>query len=440
VHRLFTNNLIRSEWKNRKRPILINNWEATYFNFNDAKLYNIAKDAAGLGIEMLVMDDGWFGHRNDDTTSLGDWFVNPSKIQRGLGQLVRDINTLGLGFGIWFEPEMVSEDSDLFKAHPDWAFVIPGRKPILSRAQLVLDMTRSDVRDHLFKVISDVLRSANITYVKWDMNRHLTDLYSAMLPRDRQGEIYHRYVLGLYDLLERVTAAFPHILLEGCSGGGGRFDAGMLYYAPQSWLSDDTDAIERLKIQFGSSLAYPVSSFGAHVSVVPNHQTGRSVPMTTRGVVAMTGTFGYELDITQVSAEDKTTIKALNAKFHKYYDVIHGGDLYRLVSPFENPFYCAWLFVSPDKRTALLNVVQILARPIPPLVVLTLQGLEPDRLYTISRYPGRTFSGSALMNAGICLEWATGDGIAWQYEIGEVVAPKAGGGDAQRNSLDPCDQ
>jgi alpha-galactosidase len=315
---------------------------------------------------------------------------------------------------------MVSEDSDLYRAHPDWAFVIPGRKPLLGRAQLVLDMTRPDVRDYLFTAISAILRSANITYVKWDMNRHLTDLYSALLPRDRQGEIYHRYVLGVYDLLERVTGAFPHVLLEGCSGGGGRFDAGMLYYAPQSWLSDDTDAIERLKIQFGSSLAYPVSSFGSHVSVVPNHQIGRSVPMKTRGVVAMMGSFGYELDITQVSAADKSTVKELNGLFHKYYDVIHGGDLYRLVSPFENQFYCAWMFVSPDKRKALVNVVQILARPLAPLVILTLQGLEPERLYTISRYPGQVFSGSALINAGIGLEWQDGDGIAWQYEIQAV--------------------
>jgi alpha-galactosidase len=370
---------------------------------------------------MLVMDDGWFGHRNDDTTSLGDWFVNLNKIKRGLGKLVQDINSIGLSFGIWLEPEMISENSELYRAHPDWAFVIPFRKPILSRDQLVLDITRSDVRDYLVNVISDLLRSANISYVKWDMNRHLTDLYSTLLPRERQGEIYHRYVLGLYDLLERITAAFPHILFEGCSGGGGRFDAGMLYYAPQSWLSDDTDAIERLKIQFGSSLVYPVSSFGAHVSVVPNHQTGRSVSMNTRGVVAMMGSFGYELDITKVSIEDKLIILKLNILFHRYYDLIHNGDLYRLVSPFENPFYCAWMFVSPDQTKALVNVVQILARPIPPLVVLNLQGLNPTGIYTISRYPGRKFSGSALMNAGICLEWENGDGIAWQYEIQETA-------------------
>jgi alpha-galactosidase len=409
--------LIRSEWKSKKRPILINNWEATYFDFDDDKLFNIAKNAGQLGIEMLVMDDGWFGHRNDDKTSLGDWTVNTNKIKRGLPQLVKDIAGLGLRFGIWFEPEMVSEDSELYRKHPEWAFVIPGRKPVLSRDQLVLDMTRKEVRDYLFTAISDILKGSNITYVKWDMNRHLTDLYSAQLPPQRQGEIYHRYVLGLYELLERVVQAFPLVLIEGCSGGGGRFDAGMLYYAPQSWLSDDTDAIERLRIQFGSSLAYPVSSFGAHVSVVPNHQTGRSVPMYTRGVVAMSGAFGYELDITKVSDADREVIKKLNGDFHKYYDVIHDGDLYRLVSPFENQWYCAWMFVARDRLRAVVNIVQMISRTLPPLTIIKLKGLLPGRMYKTSRYPGREFSGAALMNAGICLPFEYGDGLAWQYEV-----------------------
>jgi alpha-galactosidase len=366
---------------------------------------------------MLVMDDGWFGHRNDDKTSLGDWTVNTNKIKRGLPQLVKDIGDLGLRFGIWFEPEMVSEDSELYRKHPEWAFVIPGRKPVLSRDQLVLDMTRKEVRDYLFTAISDILRSSNITYVKWDMNRHLTDLYSAQLPPQRQGEIYHRFVLGLYELLERVVQAFPHVLIEGCYGGGGRFDAGMLYYAPQSWLSDDTDAIERLRIQFGSSLAYPVSSFGAHVSVVPNHQTGRSVPMYTRGVVAMSGTFGYELDITKVDDADRRVIQTLNRDFHKYYDVIHDGDLYRLVSPFDNQWYCSWMFVARDKLRAVVNIVQMISRTLPPLTIIKLKGLLPGHMYNISRYPERVFSGAALMNAGICLPFEYGDGLAWQYEV-----------------------
>jgi alpha-galactosidase len=346
-----------------------------------------------------------------------DLYVYEAKIKRGLPKLVSDINALGMAFGIWFEPESISEDSDLYRAHPDWAFIIPGRKPVLSRAQLVLDMTRADVRDYLFNSMSAILSSANITYVKWDFNRHLTDLYSALLPAERQGEIYHRYVLGLYDLLERITSAFPHILLEGCSGGGGRFDAGMLYYAPQSWMSDDTDAIERLKIQFGTSLAYPVSSFGAHVSVVPNQETGRTVPMYTRGVVAMTGTFGYELDITKASAEDKLIILAMNAMYHEYYDVIHYGDLYRLVSPFDNKYYCAWMFVSQDGSFALVNVVQILNRPISPLVIIKLRGLDPLATYTVSRYPNSVFTGGALMSGGIGLPFEGGDAFAWQWEV-----------------------
>lgn len=416
-HRLFLNNLVRSSWKRKTRPILINNWEATYFNFDDDKLYSIAEEAKKLGIEMLVMDDGWFGHRDDDHSSLGDWWVNKNKIKRGLPQLVSDVNALGMAFGIWFEPEMISEDSDLYSAHPDWALIIPGRKPIVSRDQLVLDMTREDVRDYLFNAISDILSSANITYLKWDMNRHLTDLYSAFLPAERQGEIFHRYVLGLYELLERLTTAFPNLLLEGCSGGGGRFDAGMLYYAPQSWLSDDTDAVERLKIQFGASFAYPTSSFGSHVSVVPNHQVGRVTPLKTRGIVAMSGSFGYELDITKMSEEDKQLVPQQCADFHKYYDVIHYGDLYRLVSPYDNEYYCAWMFVSEDGSQALLNVVQIRARPIAPLVIIKLRGLDPDASYTITRYAGRVFTGSALMNAGIGMEFANGDAVAWQYEI-----------------------
>jgi alpha-galactosidase len=316
---------------------------------------------------------------------------------------------------------MISEDSDLYRAHPEWAFVIPGRKPVLSRAQLVLDMTRADVRDYLFGAMSAILNSSNITYVKWDMNRHLTDLYSALLPAARQGEIYHRYVLGLYDLLERITAAFPHILLEGCSGGGGRFDAGMLYYAPQSWMSDDTDAVERLKIQFGTSIAYPVSSFGAHVSVVPNHQTGRTVGMYTRGVVAMSGTFGYELDITKVEAVDLLVILTMNAMYHQYYEVIHWGDLYRLVTPFENQFYCAWMFISQDETFALLNIVQILDRPISPLVILKLRGLDPQAMYKIpARYPNQIFSGSSLMNGGMGIPFESGDAYSWQFEIYKV--------------------
>ncbi|MCR5278480.1 MAG: alpha-galactosidase, partial [Lachnospiraceae bacterium] len=300
-HDLYRKHLIRSPYLHSKRPILINNWEATYFNFNTDKLIDIARQAAKSGIEMLVMDDGWFGNRFDDNRALGDWKVNEEKLQGGLARLVKEVNDLGLKFGIWMEPEMVCPDSDLYRAHPDWAIQVPGREPGLARTQLVLDITRPEVWDYCFSCIKETLGSANIEYLKWDMNRPLADVYSAGLPADRQGEFFHRYVLALYRMQEEVLKAFPKLLLENCSSGGGRYDPGMLYYSPQVWASDDTDAVERLKIQEGNMLIYPLSSIGAHVSDCPNHGTGRTTPFDTRGDVALFGTFGYELDITGIS-------------------------------------------------------------------------------------------------------------------------------------------
>ena len=292
-HDLYRDHLIRSPYKNKMRPILINNWEATYFNFDTEKLLDIAREASKDGIEMLVMDDGWFGCRNSDNCSLGDWFVNEEKIKGGLKYLVEEVNKLGMKFGIWFEPEMISPDSDLYRSHPDWAIQIPGRTPGMSRQQLVLDITRKEVEDYAYECVAKILRSANIEYVKWDMNRQLSDIGSLSLPADQIGEFYHRYVLALYRMQNKLVTEFPNLLLENCSGGGARFDPGMFYFSPQIWCSDDTDAIERLSIQEGTALIYPLSTMGAHVSVCPNHAVGRVTPFKTRGYVALSGALGY---------------------------------------------------------------------------------------------------------------------------------------------------
>ena len=296
-HKIIREHICRGKYKLSERPVLINNWEATYFNFDEEKILNIAKQASELGVDMLVLDDGWFGKRDDDNSGLGDWFVNENKIRGGLKSLTEKVKNMGMKFGIWFEPEMISEDSELYRNHPEWSIQIPDRKPVRSRFQLVLDMSREDVQNYLFDAISNILKSADISYVKWDMNRSINDWYSEELDSKHQGELPHRYVLGLYALLERLTSAFPDVMFEGCSGGGGRFDAGMLYYCPQIWCSDDTDAFERTKIQYGTSYIYPISATGSHVSTVPNHQTGRITPFETRGITAMAGSFGYELDL-----------------------------------------------------------------------------------------------------------------------------------------------
>lgn len=398
-HKAIRYHICRGKYKTARRPILINNWEATYFDFNTEKLLDIAREAKKLGIEMLVMDDGWFGKREDDVSGLGDWFVNEKKLGGKLKDLVDGVNEIGLKFGIWFEPEMISEDSDLYRAHPDWALKIPGRAPTRGRQQLVLDFSREDVRTYIFDRMCEILESSNIEYVKWDANRHLTDVWSALLPAERQGEVFHRFILGLYDFLEKITQRFPNVLFEGCSGGGGRFDAGMMYYHPQIWCSDDTDAVERLEIQYGTSFAYPVSTMGAHVSVCPNHQTGRSVSMKTRGVVAMSGTFGYELDITKLSEEDKQTVKEQIEAFKKYYDLIQNGDYYRLTDDGRKSPFVAWEFVSADKKEALLNVVVLRTKANPILNTVYARGLEADMMYQVEGSQEK-FSGAALMNGG----------------------------------------
>ena len=399
-HDLSRQHLIRGEYKDKRRPILINNWEATYFNFNTEKLIDIAKQASSLGIEMLVLDDCWFGPRNDDKSSLGDWFVNEDKIKGGLKHLVDEVNKLGMKFGIWFEPEMISPDSELYKAHPDWAIQIAGLPMTQSRQQYVLDYSRKEVRDCIYGQMRKILDSANIEYIKWDMNRQLTEVGSNALPANRQRELWHRYVLGVYDVMDRLTTDYPHILLEKCSGGGARFDAGMLFYSPQIWTSDDTDAIERLKIQHGTSICYPASAMGAHVSDCPNHTVGRSTPFSTRGNVAMVGTFGYELDVTRIPEADRNEIPGQIEMFKKYNPLVRTGDQYRIGNVFDDNMWDAWMFVAKDKSEAVFTFVQVLGRPNYRSRRIKLKGLDPDRKYR-NHETGEVHTGAALMNCGI---------------------------------------
>lgn len=399
-HDVLREHMCRGRYKHEKRPVLINNWEATYFDFDEKKLLELASQAAELGIEMLVLDDGWFGKRNDDYSGLGDWFVNEQKLGGGLRSLGEKINALGMKFGLWFEPEMISEDSNLYREHPDWAFHIPYREPNRSRYQLVLDMSRSDVRNYLLERMTDIIENAPIAYVKWDMNRSICDVYSHVNDNANNGELYHRYMLGVYDLLEQFHRRFPDILLEGCSGGGGRFDAGMLYYAPQIWCSDNTDAINRLEIQYGSSFFYPISSFGSHVSACPNHQTGRSVPFATRGDVALSGSFGYELDLGQITEEERQQIKGQLQQFHTYYELTHEGDYFRLSTPGEE--WMAWEFVSKDKSQAMVTLVKTECEGNALPIHIRIKGLNKKQKYQCS-LGGATKSGAAWMQAGITI-------------------------------------
>ncbi|MCR5465760.1 MAG: alpha-galactosidase [Lachnospiraceae bacterium] len=412
-HDLYRNHLIRGYWKDRERPVLINNWEATYFNFDQDKLYAIAEQASKLGIEMLVMDDGWFGHRDFDDSSLGDWHVYEKKLAGGLKPLVDRVNALGMKFGIWFEPEMVSENSELYRAHPEWAIQIIGRELTQMRAQYVLDYSNAEVRDYVYGMLRNILDSANIEYVKWDMNRALTEVGSTTLPAKRQRELWHRYVLGVYDLMNRFTTDYPKLLLENCSSGGGRFDPAMLYFSPQIWTSDDTDAIERLKIQYGTSFCYPASAMGAHVSDCPNHLVGRTVPFETRGDVALVGTFGYELDVTRISEEDRNQIPGQVERFHRFNPLIREGDHYRIGNPFESSEYDAWAFVSKDKNEALFTFVRILGAANMPPVNVKLKGLDPKKRY-LCEQTGQVLSGSTLMNCGLNIG-TRGDFISKQY-------------------------
>jgi alpha-galactosidase len=424
LHGTYRERLARGSWRDKPRPVLLNNWEGTYFAFDEAKLLDIATTARDLGVELFVLDDGWFGERDTETTSLGDWVVDRRKLPNGLDGLAAKVEALGIGFGLWIEPEMISEQSRLFEAHPDWAIGVPGRSRTESRQQLVLDMSRPEIVDHLFGVISRVLASAPISYVKWDMNRTITEPFSIALPADRQGEFFHRYILGVYDLYSRLTAAFPEILFESCAGGGGRFDPGLLAYAPQAWTSDDTDAVERLRIQWGTSLAYPLSSMGAHVAAVPNHQTSRITPIATRAAVAFFGVLGYELDPTTLGPSDQRAIADQIAFYKTHRDLFQRGRFVRLRSPFEDGGnQTAWMVVAPDESTAIVGYYQVLNRPVPAADRLRLRGLHPDIVYRVSGWPDAydplvrpnagPRGGDELMRVGLSLGADRREAAAW---------------------------
>lgn len=409
-HHCIMNHICQGKYVHANRPVLINSWEAAYFDFTGDTIVELAKEAKALGIDMVVMDDGWFGKRNDDNSSLGDWYVNEEKLGGTLTKLIERVNAEGVKFGIWIEPEMVSEDSDLYREHPEWAITIPGRKPVRSRNQLVLDFSRKEVRDEIFKRICAVLDQGNVEYIKWDMNRSLADIYASNVTYD--------YVLGVYDFLEKLTNRYPDILIEGCSGGGGRFDAGMLYYTPQIWCSDNTDAINRTRIQYGTSFFYPVAAMGSHVSAVPNHQTGRVTSMHTRGVAAMSGTFGYELNPALLNAKEKAEIRAQLAQYREYQELIREGDYYRLSNPFQDNF-AAWMVVSDDRSKALVSVIRLTAEANPPAAYVTLKGMEEDAFYR-EKTTGKVYPGAALMEAGILLPAAVSEYEAYQIELERV--------------------
>lgn len=409
-HHCIMNHICQGKYVHVNRPVLINSWEAAYFDFTGDTIVELAKEAKALGIDMVVMDDGWFGKRNDDNSSLGDWYVNEEKLGGTLTKLIERVNAEGVKFGIWIEPEMVSEDSDLYREHPEWAITIPGRKPVRSRNQLVLDFSRKEVRDEIFKRICAVLDQGNVEYIKWDMNRSLADIYAPNVTYD--------YVLGVYDFLEKLTNRYPDILIEGCSGGGGRFDAGMLYYTPQIWCSDNTDAINRTRIQYGTSFFYPVAAMGSHVSAVPNHQTGRVTSMHTRGVAAMSGTFGYELNPALLNAKEKAEIRAQLAQYREYQELIREGDYYRLSNPFQDNF-AAWMVVSDDRSKALVSVIRLTAEANPPAAYVTLKGMEEDAFYR-EKTTGKVYPGAALMEAGILLPAAVSEYEAYQIALERV--------------------
>lgn len=411
-HDFYRTNLCESKFVTKvERPVLINSWEAAFMDFDDKKLVEIAKAAKNMGVELLVMDDGWFGKRDDDNSGLGDWFVNENKIKCGLHALVKQINDLGIKFGIWFEPEMVSEDSDLYRAHPEWAMKIPGRPEVRSRNQIALDMSRKDVQDYLIEKVNAILDDANIYYVKWDVNRSLADIWSNALPAERQGEVYHRYILGLYRTMDAIIKTHPDILFEGCSGGGGRFDAAMLHYYPQYWVSDNNHPIDRLKLHYGTSFVYPPSCMGAHIS-----DSGKLVPLKTKAVVAMGGTFGYELDATHLSGDEQKLCREQSALFRKYYHIIINGDYYRLSNPFKTGNMTAWQHVTKDRKESLLSVVVTNLTCNGPQEYIRAKGLDADTVYSVNN--GQyTLSGSALMNAGLPIPREVPEYTAFQFHI-----------------------
>ncbi len=413
-HRLYRTRLARGQWRDKVRPVLINNWEATYMDFDEEKILNIARKARDLGVELMVLDDGWFGARNTERAGLGDWFVNKDKLPDGIAGLADKIEAMGMKFGLWFEPEMVNEDSDLYRAHPDWVIQTPERNRSVGRYQMVLDFSRKEVVDCIYDQMAAVLGSAKISYVKWDMNRSITECYSSAYPASKQGEIYHRYILGVYDLYERLTSTFPHILFESCASGGSRFDPGMLYYAPQAWTSDDTDAIERLRIQYGTSYCYPVSSMGAHVSVCPNHQIGRVTPLSTRANVAYFGAFGYELDLGGLSEKEQEEVRAQIAWVKENRELIQKGTFYRIKSPFDNCREAAWMVVSQDKKQAIVGYYKILNEINNRFKRIYLKGLDEGISYQINGGE-ETYWGSELMQAGLIVS----DSSSWE------LTPKA---------------
>ncbi len=407
-HRLLRENVCPPEFRHSRRKVLLNNWEATYFDFDTDKILSIAAQAKDLGVDLFVLDDGWFGQRSDDKAGLGDWFVNEKKLPGGLARLGSALNGMGLDFGLWIEPEMVNEDSDLYRAHPDWALRDPGRAPMVARDQLVLDMGRTEVREYLFGCIDRLLKEAPICYLKWDFNRSVANLFSSALPAERQGETATRFMLGTYALLFRLREAHPGVMIEGCAGGGGRFDAGMLFFCPQIWCSDNTDAVQRLRIQKGTSYGYPVFTMGSHVSAVPNHQTGRSVPLGTRAVVALSGTFGYELDPGKLTGAEKAAVRDQIAVFHKYSELIRSGRYYRLDRTEAEEGFTAWAFVSEDRCEALVSVVDTNVEGNPRFHHILLKGLVPDAVYRLEG-SDRRFSGAALMYGGYTLPQMFGD-------------------------------
>ena len=418
-HRIVRENVCRGEYRLAHRPVLINSWEAAYFDIQADRILDLARRARDLGVELFVLDDGWFHGRTDDSAGLGDWYENREKLPEGLGSLIEKIRGLGLSFGLWVEPEMVNEDSELYRAHHDWALAVPGRAPMRARNQLVLDLSRREVQDYIIEAMSGLLERYDISYIKWDFNRSVSDLYSHTLPAERQGETGHRYILGLYRVLETLTSRFPQVLFEGCAGGGGRFDAGMLYYTPQIWCSDDTDPIERLTIQRGTAFAYPYSTISAHISASPNHQTGRATPLHTRSVTAMSGAFGCELDLTKLSGEELEELRDQILRFRADEALIRLGLCFRLDEFTEAQDASAWLFVSEDQSKALLNVVLRSPHANAPLIHLKLKGLDPEARYAMEE-DDAVRSGAALMYGGYTLPQLIGDYPAVQLHLKKI--------------------
>ncbi len=415
-HRLYRTRLARGYWRDRERPVLLNNWEATYFDFTEEKLLKIARNAKEDGVELFVLDDGWFSTRCTETSGLGDWWANTDRLPDGIKGLSEKIEALGMKFGLWFELEMANKDSELYRNHPDWIIHTPGRHESHGRKQYVLDFSRKEVVDYIYDMVAKILSESKISYIKWDMNRNITECFSQGYGPERQGEIFHRYILGLYDLYNRLNTAFPQVLFESCASGGGRFDPGQLYYAPQCWTSDDTDAGERQKIQYGTSYAYPVSSMGAHVSITPNHQVNRMTPLKTRGNVAMFGAFGYELDLARLTDEERGIVREQIRFVKKYRRLIHTGTFYRLLSPFEGNF-TAWMVVAEDKKQAIVGYFKMLNDVNREFRRLRLQGLDEEFLYHMEEDSEDigAFYGSELMHIGM---------VTTDMSAGEVPAGK----------------